>query len=54
MRMGKDAINTTRDVTLPSALEALRAQLALVMTTEEIREGVAAFKEKRQPVWQMR
>ncbi|MCU1643043.1 MAG: Enoyl-CoA hydratase/isomerase [Nocardia sp.] len=54
MRLGKDAINATRDLSLPAALEALRAQLALAFTTEDISEGVAAFREKREPVWRLR
>lgn len=54
MRLGKDAINATRDMSLPDALEALRAQLALAFTTEDIVEGVAAFREKREPVWKLR
>jgi len=54
MRLGKNAINSTRDLSLPEALEALRSQLALAFTTEDIREGVAAFREKREPVWRLR
>jgi enoyl-CoA hydratase/carnithine racemase len=54
MRMGKNAINATRDLSLPEALEALRAQLALAFTTEDIVEGVNAFREKRTPQWQLR
>ena len=53
MRMGKDAIDATRDMSLPAALEALRAQLALAFTTNDIHEGVTAFRERRQPVWSM-
>ena len=54
MRMGKDAINATRDMSLPEALGALQSQLALAFTTEDIVEGVTAFREKRDPVWKMR
>jgi enoyl-CoA hydratase/carnithine racemase len=54
MRMGKDAIAATRDLSLVDALPALRSQLALAFTTEDIVEGVTAFREKRQPVWRQR
>jgi enoyl-CoA hydratase/carnithine racemase len=53
MKLGKDAINSTRDATLAEALEMLRAQLALALTTEDVLEGVAAFQEKRDPRWTM-
>jgi enoyl-CoA hydratase len=54
MRLGKDALDATRDQPLDSALDHLQAQLALAFTTQDIREGVAAFREKRDPVWQRR
>ena len=54
MSLGKDALNATRDLSLSDAMGALRAQLALAFTTEDIQEGVAAFREKRDPVWRMR
>ena len=54
MRLGKNAIDATRDMSLPDALKALRAQLALAFTTEDIEEGVVAFREKREAVWKMR
>ncbi|NKQ51890.1 enoyl-CoA hydratase/isomerase family protein [Amycolatopsis sp. K13G38] len=54
MKLGKDALDTTRDLGLREALDVLRAQLALAFTTEDLVEGVRAFREKRSPVWQRR
>ncbi|MTD12465.1 enoyl-CoA hydratase/isomerase family protein [Nakamurella sp. YIM 132087] len=54
MRLGKDAIDATRDMALPEALQALQSQLALAFTTDDIKEGVAAFREKRAPQWTLR
>jgi hypothetical protein len=36
---------------LPEALDQLRAQLVLAFTTEDLKEDIAAFREKRPPVW---
>jgi enoyl-CoA hydratase len=54
MSLGKDAIHATRDMSLPDALASLRSQLALAFTTDDIKEGVSAFSEKREPEWRMR
>jgi enoyl-CoA hydratase len=49
--MGKRALAATRDLPLDSALDYLQAQLALAFTTDDLAEGVLAFKEKRAPRW---
>jgi enoyl-CoA hydratase len=54
MRLGKDALDASRDLPLPDALRYLQAQLALALTTEDIKEGVTAFREKRPPTWRRR
>jgi len=54
MRMGKDALGTVRDMALPESLAAMQAQLGLALSTEDVKEGVAAFREKRDPQWRLR
>jgi enoyl-CoA hydratase/carnithine racemase len=49
--LGKKALAATRDLPLDSALDYLQAQLAIAFTTDDLVEGVRAFKEKRAPVW---
>lgn len=52
MRLGKDAMYRQQDMALADALEFLHSQLTLAFSTEDIQEGVTAFFEKRDPVWQ--
>lgn len=54
MRLGKQALDASRDLPLPDALNYLQGMLALAFTTEDIGEGVAAFREKREPRWRGR
>lgn len=51
MKLGKDAVNSTQDLSRDQALDYLQGQLALAFTTEDLAEGVRAFREKRDPVW---
>ena len=51
MRMGKAAMYRQQDMAFADALEYLHAQLSLAFSTDDIKEGVAAFMDKREPVW---
>ena len=51
MKLGKDALARTRDMPLDDALEVLRRQLVNALATDDAREGVAAFLERREPRW---
>jgi enoyl-CoA hydratase len=54
MRLGKQAMRRQLDMPLDDALDYLRAQLTLALSTEDIVEGVTAFFEKRDPQWKGR
>ena len=54
MRLGKDAMWRQMDMPLSDALDYLRAQLAIELSTEDAIEGVKAFFEKREPEWKGR
>jgi enoyl-CoA hydratase/carnithine racemase len=54
MRLGKEAMRRQLDMPLDDALDYLRAQLTLAVSTEDIVEGVTAFFEKREPEWKGR
>jgi enoyl-CoA hydratase/carnithine racemase len=51
MRLGKDAMFRQQDMAFADALEYLRHNLTLAFATEDIREGVSAFFEQREPKW---
>jgi enoyl-CoA hydratase/carnithine racemase len=54
MRLGKDAIWRQMDMPLADALDYLRSQLTIELSTEDAIEGVTAFFEKREPQWKGR
>ena len=54
LRLGRDSFYRQQDMEFRAALEYLRSQLTLVSLTEDAREGVAAFFEKREPRFQGR
>jgi enoyl-CoA hydratase/carnithine racemase len=54
MRLGKDAMWRQMDMPLADALDYLKSQLAIELSTEDAIEGVTAFFEKREPEWRGR
>ncbi len=54
MKLGKDAIWRQLDMPLADALDYLRSQLTIELSTEDAIEGVTAFFEKREPEWKGR
>jgi enoyl-CoA hydratase len=54
MRLGKDAMWRQMDMPLAEALDYLRSQLTIELSTEDAIEGVTAFFEKREPEWKGR
>ncbi len=51
MKLGRDAFYTVWDLAAEPALAYLHAMLTLHTQTEDSREGIAAFVEKRPPRW---
>jgi enoyl-CoA hydratase len=51
MKLGKDAMYRQDDMALIDAVDFLRAQLTIALSTQDIQEGVRAFFDKRDPVW---
>jgi enoyl-CoA hydratase/carnithine racemase len=51
MRLGKDAMYRQMDMPFDEALDYLRHNLTLALSTDDIQEGVKAFFEKREPEW---
>jgi enoyl-CoA hydratase len=49
MRLGRDSFYLQQDMEFHAALDYLQSQLTLVTLTEDAKEGVAAFFQKREP-----
>lgn len=51
IRLGKHAFHTIQDMTLPQSLDFAQSFLGHMARTEDVREGFAAFNERRKPEW---
>ncbi|MDO8944989.1 MAG: enoyl-CoA hydratase-related protein, partial [Desulfobacterales bacterium] len=51
LRLGKQAIQAMQDMSLPEAFEYAQLMVAVMSSTADAREGIAAFREKRKPAW---
>lgn len=51
VRLGKQAFNSTRDMSLREALEYAQAMVPVMSSTEDAREGKLSFQEKRPAAW---
>lgn len=51
LMMGKDSFNAMADSSLDTAFDRLQGGLTEIAMTDDAREGVAAFLEKRDPEW---
>lgn len=54
MGLGKSSFYRIADMNMDDALNYLRSQLTINTQVEDLMEGIAAFMEKRDPVWKGR
>ena len=52
--LGKSSFYQIADMNLEDALRYLQSQLTINIQTEDLREGITAFMQKRDPVWKGR
>ena len=51
IRLGKYAMHAVQDMTVQQSLEFMALMITRMPLTEDAQEGMAAFTEKRKPVW---
>jgi len=51
MKIGKEAFYAMADMPFEEAVDFLSGKIAEVASTEDAREGITAFLEKRKPVF---
>jgi enoyl-CoA hydratase len=49
--MAKDAVLKAQDLTIEEGLDYERRLFYLLFATDDQKEGMAAFVEKRKPIW---
>ena len=54
MKLGRDSFHAVWDLAADEALRLLHPMLTVTAATEDAAEGIAAFQEKRPPVWRGR
>jgi enoyl-CoA hydratase/carnithine racemase len=50
-RIGKMALSAMRDMTIEQSLDYAQVMLQVMASTDDAREGIRAFQEKRRPDW---
>lgn len=51
VRLGKQAFNAMRDMTITQGLDYAQVMVASMASTNDAKEGLTAFQEKRAPAW---
>ena len=51
LRLGKQAFHAMRDMSLRESLEYAQAMVPVMASTQDAKEGMGAFQEKRKPQW---